>query len=101
MTIIISNLHFLREDDCTETNCCDCEAQREGDKALCRMEGQALHNRRRVWLEEGWSGLKGVVFHVQPATEEMKKLIAKDKFIHEKDLIPVAEAESGFPYCTL
>ena len=23
-------------------------------------------------LEERWSGLKGVVYHVQPATEEMK-----------------------------
>ena len=45
--------------------------------------------------------MKGMVFHVQPVTEEMKKLIAKDKFIHEKDLITVAEAESGFPYCTL
>ena len=43
-------------------------------------------------LEEWWSGLKGVVYHVQQATEEMKKFISKDKFIQEEVLIPVAEA---------
>ena len=35
-------------------------------------------------LEEWWSGLKGVVYHLQPATEEMKKLISKDKFTQEE-----------------
>ena len=35
-------------------------------------------------LEDRWTGLKGVVYHVEPATEEMKKLISKDKFTQEE-----------------
>ena len=43
-------------------------------------------------LQEGWSGIKGVVYIVEPATSEMKALIAKDKFVREEILIPAAEA---------
>ena len=39
-------------------------------------------------LQEGWSGCKGVVYIVEPATAEMVKLIAKDKFVREEILIP-------------
>ena len=43
-------------------------------------------------LQEGWSGLQGVVYNVEPATAEMVKLIVKDNFVWEEILIPAAEA---------
>ena len=36
----------------------------------------------------------GVVYHVQPATEEMEQLIVKDKFIREEVHIPAVSRSS-------